>query len=53
MKKVCYGLAFPGLVVGCVLNTHLPAKYSEYCRHIAPGLSAQFNPSFCSLDEEQ
>ncbi|KIR42716.1 neutral amino acid transporter [Cryptococcus deuterogattii 99/473] len=27
MKKVCYGLAFPGLVVGCVLNTHLPAKY--------------------------
>ncbi|OWZ44048.1 neutral amino acid transporter [Cryptococcus neoformans var. grubii Br795] len=27
MKKVCYGLALPGLVVGCVLNTHLPAKY--------------------------
>ena len=27
MKKVCYGLALPGLIVGAVLNTHLPAKY--------------------------
>lgn len=29
LKKVCYGLALPGLIVGCVLNTHLPAKYRE------------------------
>lgn len=27
MKKVCYGLALPGLLVGAVLNTHIPAKY--------------------------
>ncbi|WVQ75642.1 hypothetical protein IAR50_005271 [Cryptococcus sp. DSM 104548] len=27
MKKVCYGLALPGLTMSCVLNTHLPAKY--------------------------
>ncbi|ODN77461.1 hypothetical protein L202_04638 [Cryptococcus amylolentus CBS 6039] len=27
MKKVCYGLALPGLIVSAVLNTHLPAKY--------------------------
>ena len=27
MKKVCYGLAFPGLIVGGVLYTHVPAKY--------------------------
>lgn len=25
--QVCYGLALPGLIIGCVLNTHLPAKY--------------------------
>jgi len=29
MKKICYGLAIPGLIVGCVLYTHMPAKYSE------------------------
>lgn len=29
MKKVCYGLAMPGLIVGCVLYTHMPAKYSQ------------------------
>lgn len=29
MKKVCYGLAIPGLIVGCVLYTHMPAKYSQ------------------------
>jgi hypothetical protein len=29
LKKICYGLALPGLAVGMVLNTHLPAKYSE------------------------
>lgn len=27
MKRVCYGLALPGLVVGGVLYTHIPAKY--------------------------
>ncbi|ORY82877.1 transmembrane amino acid transporter protein-domain-containing protein, partial [Leucosporidium creatinivorum] len=27
LKKVCYGIALPGLIVGCVLNTHMPAKY--------------------------
>jgi hypothetical protein len=30
MKKICYGLAIPGLVVGCVLYTHMPAKYSRF-----------------------
>lgn len=30
LKKICYGLALPGLIVGCVLNTHLPAKYCEW-----------------------
>jgi hypothetical protein len=29
MKKVCYGLAIPGLLVGCILNSHLPAKYGK------------------------
>ncbi|TYJ58994.1 hypothetical protein B9479_000433 [Cryptococcus floricola] len=27
MKKVTYGLALPGLIMSCVLNTHFPAKY--------------------------
>lgn len=27
LKKVCYGLAIPGLVAGMVLYTHIPAKY--------------------------
>ncbi|KAJ9106704.1 hypothetical protein QFC20_004035 [Naganishia adeliensis] len=27
MVRVCYGLALPGLLVGIVLNTHMPAKY--------------------------
>ncbi|KAI5481936.1 aldolase [Pseudohyphozyma bogoriensis] len=27
MKKVCYGIAIPALLVGAVLYTHLPAKY--------------------------
>lgn len=27
MKKVCYGLALPGLIAGGVLYTHIPAKY--------------------------
>ncbi|KAG9611999.1 amino acid transporter, partial [Aureobasidium melanogenum] len=27
MKKVCYGLALPGLCIGTVLLCHLPAKY--------------------------
>lgn len=26
MKKVCYGLAIPGLCITCVLFTHLAAK---------------------------
>lgn len=27
LKKVSYGLALPGLLVGAVLNSHLPAKF--------------------------
>ena len=27
MKRICYGIALPGLVVGGVLYTHIPAKY--------------------------
>lgn len=27
LKKVCYGLALPGLIVGAVICTHLPAKF--------------------------
>jgi amino acid transporter len=27
LKKVCYGIAIPGLLVGATLNTHTPAKY--------------------------
>ena len=27
MKKVCYGLALPGLLVSGILYTHIPAKY--------------------------
>lgn len=26
LKKVCYGLALPGLICGALLNTHIPAK---------------------------
>ncbi|GAA6006849.1 hypothetical protein JCM10207_009114 [Rhodosporidiobolus poonsookiae] len=28
LKKVCYGIALPGLVIGGVLNVHLTSKYS-------------------------
>ncbi|GAA5919077.1 hypothetical protein JCM6882_003714 [Rhodosporidiobolus microsporus] len=28
LKKVCYGIALPGLIVGCVLNSHFTAKYT-------------------------
>ncbi|GAA5915177.1 hypothetical protein JCM6882_001129 [Rhodosporidiobolus microsporus] len=28
LKKVCYGIALPGLIVGCVLNSHLTSKYT-------------------------
>lgn len=31
LKKVAYGIAIPGLLVGAVLALHFPAKYSE-CR---------------------
>jgi hypothetical protein len=27
LKKISYGLALPGLIIGAVLNVHLPAKY--------------------------
>ncbi|BGP36177.1 hypothetical protein JCM10450v2_000075 [Rhodotorula kratochvilovae] len=27
LKKVCYGIALPGLLVGAIINTHSPAKY--------------------------
>lgn len=33
LKKVCYGLALPGLLVGCVLYTHIPAKYGTSATH--------------------
>lgn len=33
MKRVCYGLVLPGLVVGVVLYVHLPAKYGA-CRRL-------------------
>ncbi|GAA5874310.1 hypothetical protein JCM8547_007559 [Rhodosporidiobolus lusitaniae] len=28
LKKICYGIALPGLIVGCVLNSHLTSKYT-------------------------
>ncbi|GAA6042955.1 hypothetical protein JCM8097_000019 [Rhodosporidiobolus ruineniae] len=28
LKKVCYGIALPGLIIGCVLNSHLTSKYT-------------------------
>lgn len=28
-KKICYGLALPGLLCGAILNTHIPAKLSK------------------------
>jgi hypothetical protein len=35
MKRVCYGLAIPGLLVTCVLFTHLAAKavFVRFMRH--------------------
>lgn len=27
LKRICYGLAFPGLLVTGILNVHLSAKY--------------------------
>jgi hypothetical protein len=27
MKRVCYGIVIPGLVIGAVLYIHIPAKY--------------------------
>ncbi|EYE96828.1 uncharacterized protein EURHEDRAFT_514071 [Aspergillus ruber CBS 135680] len=32
MKRVCYGLALPGLIVSTVLNAHLTSKYIFICR---------------------
>ena len=29
IKKICYGLAIPGLVIGAVLFAHVAAKYGE------------------------
>ncbi|KAL1642411.1 hypothetical protein SLS58_005485 [Diplodia intermedia] len=42
MKKACYGLALPGLVVTTTLMTHYPAKYAfvrvlRGSRHLASG----------------
>ncbi|GJN89391.1 hypothetical protein Rhopal_002371-T1 [Rhodotorula paludigena] len=28
LSKVCYGIALPGLIVGCVLMSHLTSKYT-------------------------
>lgn len=44
MKKICYGLAIPGLVVGCVLYTHMPAKYSMSPLLKYPGNRRCFSP---------
>lgn len=30
MKRVCYGIIIPGLIIGAVLYIHIPAKYGEY-----------------------
>jgi hypothetical protein len=30
MKRVCYGIVLPGLVIGAVLYIHIPAKYGEF-----------------------
>lgn len=29
MKRVCYGLVLPGLIIGVTLYAHIPAKYGE------------------------
>jgi len=29
IKKICYGLALPGLAIGAVLFAHVAAKYGE------------------------
>lgn len=29
MKRVCYGLVIPGLIIGALLYIHIPAKYGE------------------------
>lgn len=29
MKRVCYGIVLPGLIIGAVLYIHIPAKYGE------------------------
>jgi hypothetical protein len=39
MKKVCYGLAMPGLLVGCIINSHMPAKYSKRIARLERPLS--------------
>ena len=28
-KRICYGIAMPGLLVGSMINVHLPSKYGE------------------------
>jgi hypothetical protein len=29
MKRVCYGIVIPGLIIGAVLYIHIPAKYGK------------------------
>ena len=29
-RQICYGIAIPGLLVGGMVNLHLPAKYGQY-----------------------
>lgn len=44
LKKITYGLALPGLIVGCVLNTHLPAKYCEYIHNVRTMSNSSVRP---------
>lgn len=30
MKRVCYGLVIPGLIIGVTLYAHIPAKYGMF-----------------------
>lgn len=30
MKRICYGIVLPGLIIGAVLYIHIPAKYGKF-----------------------
>lgn len=40
MKRVCYGLVLPGLIIGVTLYVHIPAKYGESLSHLPTVQSA-------------